>query len=177
MVSKNAPKSAAELGTELRVPKRVSHWVTGRPRSESAEESRIVSRLAPSRVGGGNPTRSDNWTALLIVLAIIALVLVVIFVPRPNIRLTSVRYETSSCDPVTSSVLATAHVTLINTGVVDGYIVARFYVDGGRRATSAFFVAARATVSGTLEATIMGCVSHQYSIDTCYPSGDSTPTC
>jgi hypothetical protein len=112
----------------------------------------------------------------MVVLAIVALLLVVIFVPRPNIRLTSVRYQTSSCDPVTSSVLATAYVTFSNTGTVDGYIFARFYVDGERRATSGFFVAAQATVEGTLAATIMGCLSHHYSLDTCYPSAEST-TC
>jgi len=112
----------------------------------------------------------------MIVLAIMALLLVVIFVPRPNIRLTNVRYETSSCDPVTSSVLATAYVTFANSGTVDGYIIARFYVDGERRATSGFFVAAQATVQGTLEAAIMGCLAHHYSLDTCYPSGEST-TC
>jgi len=112
----------------------------------------------------------------MIVLAIMALLLVVIFVPRPNIRLTNVRYETSSCDPVTSSVLATAYVTFANSGTVDGYIIARFYVDGERRATRGFFVAAQATVQGTLEAAIVGCLSHHYSLDTCYPSGEST-TC
>ncbi|HYT17146.1 MAG TPA: hypothetical protein VEO18_02730 [Thermoplasmata archaeon] len=113
----------------------------------------------------------------MVVLAILALLLVVIFVPRPDIRLTDVRYTTSSCDPVPSSVLATAYVTFTNAGIVDGYIVARFYVDGERRATSVFLVAAKATVTGSLVATIMGCLSHHYSLDTCYPAGDSTTTC
>src|SRR2546427_13030934 len=112
----------------------------------------------------------------MIVLAIMALILVVIFVPRQNIRLTNVRYETSSFDPVTSSVLATAFVTFANSGTVDCYIFARFYVDGERRATSGFFVAAHATVQGTLAAAIMGCLAHHYSLDTCYPSAEST-TC
>jgi len=109
----------------------------------------------------------------MVVLAIVLLLLVVIFVPRPNVRLTNVRYQTSSCDPVTSSVIATAYVTFTNTGTVDGYIVARFYVDGERRATSGFVVAVQATVEGTLVATILGCVAHHYSLDTCFPSGES----
>jgi hypothetical protein len=112
----------------------------------------------------------------MVVIAILALLLVVVFVPRPNVRLTNVRYQTSSCDPVTSSVIATAYVTLTNIGTVGGYIVARFYVDGERRATSGFVVAAQATVEGTLVATILGCLSHHYSLDTCFPSGEST-TC
>ena len=112
----------------------------------------------------------------MVVLAMMLLLLVVIFFPRPDVRLTNVRYQTSSCDPVTSSVIATAYVTLTNTGTVDGYIVARFYVDGDRRATNGFVVAAQATVEGTLVATILGCLSHHYTLDTCFPSGEST-TC
>ena len=112
----------------------------------------------------------------MVVLAIVLLLLVVIFVPRPNVRLTVVRYQTSSCDPVTSTVIATAYVTFTNSGMLDGYIIARFYVDGERRATSGFVVAAQATVEGTLVATILGCLSHHYSLDTCFPSGEST-TC
>ena len=135
-----------------------------------------MSPPAPSRVEGDIPTRSDTWTALMVVLAILALLLVVIFVPRPDIRLTDVRYTTSSCDPVPSSVLATAYVTFTNAGIVDGYIVARFYVDGERRATGGFVVAAEATIEEMLVATIMGCLSHHYSLDTCFPSGEST-TC
>ena len=110
----------------------------------------------------------------MVVLAIMALLLVVIFVPRPNVRLTNVRYQTSSCDPVTSSIVATAYATFTNTGAVDGYIVARFYVDGARRATSGFVVAAQATVEGTLAAQIMGCLSHHYSLDTCFPGESGT---
>ena len=110
----------------------------------------------------------------MVVLAILALLLVVIFVPRPNIRLTNVRYQTSSCSPVTSSVIATADVTLTNTGTVDGYIVARFYVDGERRATGGFVVAAEATIEEMLVATIMGCLSHHYSLDTCFPGESGT---
>jgi len=86
----------------------------------------------------------------MVVLAIVLLLLVVIFVPRPNVRLTDVRYQTSSCDPVTSTVIATAYVTFTNSGMLDGYIIARFYVDGERRATSGFPVAAQSTVEGTL---------------------------
>jgi hypothetical protein len=112
----------------------------------------------------------------MVVLAIVLLLLVVIFVPRPNIRLTSVRYETSSCDSVTSSVVATAYVALANGGRADGYIIVRFYVDGIRRATGGFYVAAQAAVAGTLTATIPGCLSHHYAIDTCYPAAEST-TC
>ena len=113
----------------------------------------------------------------MVVLAIMLLLLVVIFVPRPNVRLTDVRYQTSSCDPVTSTVIATAYVTFTNSGMLDGYIIARFYVDGERRATSGFLVAAQSTVEGTLVATIQGCSSHRYSLDTCFPSGDSAGTC
>ena len=113
----------------------------------------------------------------MVVLAIVLLLLVVIFVPRPNVRLTNVRYQTSSCDPVTSSVIATGYVTFANTGTVDGYIVARFYVDGERRTTTGFPVAAQSTVEGTMAATVQGCSSHRYSLDTCFPSGDSAGTC
>jgi len=113
----------------------------------------------------------------MVVLAIVLLLLVVIFVPRPNVRLTDVRYQTSSCDPVTSTVIATAYVTFTNSGMLDGYIIARFYVDGERRETTGFPVAAQSTVEGTLVATIQGCSSHRYGLDTCFPSGDSAGTC
>src|SRR5436309_1107332 len=78
---------------------------------------------------------------------------------------------------VTGTAVATAYVTFSNSGMLDGYIIARFYVDGERRATSGFPVAAQSTVEGTLVATIQGCSSHRYSLDTCFPSGDSAGTC
>jgi len=112
----------------------------------------------------------------MVVLAMFLLLLVVIFVPRANIRLTDVRYQTSSCDPVTSSVVATASVTLTNNGGADSYIMVRFYVDGERRATSCFYVAAQSAVHGTLTATISGCVFHRYRIDTCFPPSEMS-TC
>ena len=112
----------------------------------------------------------------MVVLAMVLLLLVVIFVPRANIRLTDVQYQTSSCDPVTSSVVAIASVTLTNTGGAAGYIVVHFYVDGQGRATSGFYVAAQSAVHGTLTATISGCVYHNYRIDTCYPQSESS-TC
>jgi len=113
----------------------------------------------------------------MVVLAIVLLLLVVIFVPRPHLRLTNVRYQTSSSDQVTSTVIATAYVTFTNSGMLDGYIIARFYVDGERRTTSGFPVAAQSTVEGTLVATIQGCSSHRYSLDTCFPSADSSGPC
>ena len=128
------------------------------------------------RRAGESCTRSDSWTALTVVLAIVLLFLVVIFVPRPNIRLTNVRYETSSCDQATSSVVATAYVTLTNGGKADGYIVVRFHVDNVQRATGSFYVSADATVDGSLMATITGCYAHRYGVETCYPAGESA-TC
>jgi len=50
-------------------------------------------------------------------------------------------------------------------------------VDGERRTTSGFPVAAQSTVEGTLVATIQGCSSHRYSLDTCFPSADSSGPC
>jgi len=113
----------------------------------------------------------------MVVLAIVLLLLIVIFVPRPNVHLTNVRYQTSTCDPFTWTVIATAYVTFTNSGMLEGYIIARLYVDGERRATSGFLVAAQSTIEGTLVATIQGCSSHRYSLDTCFPSGDSSGTC
>src|SRR5438128_12489347 len=110
----------------------------------------------------------------MVVLAIVLLLLVVIFVPRPNVRLTNARYQTSPCDPVTSTVIATAYVTFTNSGMLDGYIIARFYVDGERRTTSGFPVAAQLTVEETLVATIQGCSYHRYRLDTCVPPADSS---
>ena len=113
---------------------------------------------------------------MLVSLAIVLLVLVVIFVPRPNIRLTNVRYETGSCDPVTSSVVATAYVTLTNTGGADGDVFVRFYVDGQRRETGDFLVPARASVERSLSVVITDCASHHYSVDTCLAAAES-PAC
>ncbi len=107
---------------------------------------------------------------MLVILALVSVVLAAIFVPQPRIRLTSVRYETTSCDPVTISFVATAAVTLSNEGTGDGAVVVRFYVDGLFRTEATYVVSARSTIERALDVVIEDCSPHRYSVDTYFPS-------
>jgi hypothetical protein len=110
--------------------------------------------------------KTDLIIALQVVLAIVLLLLVVILVPRPNVRLTSVRIETSACDPLTSTSVVTAYVTLTNSGQVDGEVFVRVWVDSQIRVSQGFGVAARTSANRTLSVPIMDCSSHTYWVDT-----------
>lgn len=103
----------------------------------------------------------------------VLLLLVVIFVPRPEIRIADATFDALSCDPASGNYVAMVHVTLVNTGGVDGDVWVRFHVDTERRATMDVFVSARSSAAATLNATITGCSYHQYSVDTCIPTGKS----
>jgi len=130
----------------------------------------VVRMPAPER---GPRDRERARTDLLIgsqvALAIVLLLLVVIYVPRPNIRLTAARFEASPCNQGTSSFVVTAYVSLANTGRSDGDIFVRLYVDGPRRAAEDFFVPAETAINRSLSVDVTNCASHQYSVDTCLP--------
>ncbi len=100
----------------------------------------------------------------------VLLLLVVVFVPRPNIRLTAARFEGSPCNQVTSSFVVTAYFSLTNTGKSDGDVFVRLYVDGPRRASEDFFVPAETTVNRSLSVEVADCTSHLYTVDTCLPT-------
>jgi len=100
----------------------------------------------------------------------VLLLLVVVFVPRPNIRLTAAGFETSPCNQTTSSLVVTAYLTLANTGKSEGDIFVRLYVDGPRRASEDFFVPAETTVNRSLSVEVADCTSHLYTVDTCLPT-------
>ncbi|SRR5712691_4916661 len=113
--------------------------------------------------------RSRFAVAMQVSVAIVLLGLVAISVPRPNILLTNAWYSATSCDPATSSSVATAHVTLLNTGSTDGDVFVRFYVDGTRRAEEYSFVTVHSSVATTLVATLSDCFRHFFEVRTCYP--------
>ena len=119
---------------------------------------------------------SERLTALLVVLTIGLVVLAVIVVPQPRIRLTSARYETTACDPVTISFVARAIVTLANEGNGDGAIVVLFYVDGQLRTKETYLVSAQNSIQRTLEIVIAGCSPHRYSVDTCIQQAADPPS-
>ena len=114
--------------------------------------------------------RTDLIIGSQVAVAIVLLLLVVLYVPRPNIRLTAARFETSPCNQTTSSLVVTAYLSLANTGKSDGDIFVRLYVDGPRRASEDFFVPAETAVNRSLSVEVPGCTSHRYSVDTCIPT-------
>jgi hypothetical protein len=113
--------------------------------------------------------KTDLIIGLHVVLAIGLLLLVVIFVPRPDVRITNARFDASACNRVTSTSVVTAYVTLTNTGGADGSVFVRLYVDGERRTSQEFAVGARTSVNQTLSVPIPDCSSHLYQVDTCAP--------
>jgi len=135
-----------------------------------ADLTEAIDLIPPLTAPDFNRRRSERATALLVVLAIGLVVLAVIVVPLPRVRLTSARYETTACDPVTISFVARAIVTLTNEGNGDGAIVVQFYVDGLLRAKGTYLVSAQSTIQRTLDTVIAGCSSHRYSVDTCIPA-------
>jgi len=115
--------------------------------------------------------KTDLLIGSQVALAIVLLLLVVVFVPRPNIRLTGARFEGSPCNQATSSLVVTAYFSLTNTGRSDGDLFVRFYVDGQqRRASEDFFVPAEMMVNRSLSVDVKDCSSHRYSLETCLPT-------
>src|SRR5437667_11943433 len=100
--------------------------------------------------------RTDLIIGSQVAVAIVLLLLVVLYVPRPNIRLTVARFETSPCNQTTSSLVVTAYLSLANTGQSDGDIFVRLYVDGPRRPSEAFFVASEPLVNRCLNFDVAG---------------------
>jgi hypothetical protein len=119
-------------------------------------------------------SRRDLIPALEVTLAIVVLLLVVSLFPRPSIRIVSVRFETSACDQLASSSMATAYLSLANSGTSDGIVYVLFNVDGVRSHAEPFIVPARTTIDRSMSVTIMDCSSHRYAVDLCFPI-ESTP--
>src|SRR2546421_13050871 len=86
--------------------------------------------------------RTDLIIGSQVAVAILLLLLVVLYVPRPNIRLTAARFETSPCNQTTSSLVVTAYLSLANTGRSAGGGFFRLYVRGLRPAAEDFFCVA-----------------------------------
>src|SRR2546422_3216041 len=108
--------------------------------------------------------RTDLIIGSQVALAIVLLLLVVLYVPRPNIRLTAARFETSPCNQTTSSLVVTAYLSLANTGRSAGDVFVRLYVDGRRWGAEDFFVSAGTAVYRSFNLEGPRRYSHPYSV-------------
>src|SRR2546427_1420369 len=83
--------------------------------------------------------RTDLIIGSQVAVAIVLLLLVVLYVPRPNIRLTAARFETSPCNQTTSSLVVTAYLSLANTGRSAGDVFVCLFFDGPPPGSGGFF--------------------------------------
>jgi hypothetical protein len=156
-----------------------SSWAERHRGPMSASQYAVTARVPVVEMGhlDRKKAKIDFIIASQVVLAIVLLLLVVIFVPRPNIRLTNTRFETSVCNQATSTFVVTAYVSLMNGGGADGDIFVRFYVDGQRKGTEEIFVPAHATIDRSMSVALMDCSAHHYTVDTCVPTASHLTTC
>jgi hypothetical protein len=147
-------------------------WVARHTTQGAVPPFPVVTRVPELDPLDREKARANLIVALEVALAIILLLLVVIFLPRPEVRVTNVRFEETLCNQVTSSFVVTAYLSLMNTGGADGTVYIRFYVDDHWRGTEPFVVPARTTIHRSMSVTIVDCSPHRYSVEPCFPSGE-----
>src|SRR5438094_106647 len=81
------------------------------PRRSASGETRASKKPASA---------SDNMLALSVVAALVLLILLVTFLPRPAFQIDRVEYGTTACDPASHSYQVTASMTIRNVGGVGG---------------------------------------------------------
>src|SRR5207244_13009594 len=84
------------------------------------EDKTVVRRSASGETSvSKKPARaSDDMLALSVVAALVLLILLVTFLPRPAFQIDRVEYGTSACDPASHSYQVTASMTTRNAGAV-----------------------------------------------------------
>jgi len=115
-----------------------------------------------SSVSGSRLTKA--FPPLLVIVALGILVLVVIFLPRPQFHIDQVEFLTTACDPASHSYQVTAAMTIRNAGSVGGQASVQLFVDGQMLETGQYFIGAHETIQRGLTATIADCQWHRFTV-------------
>src|SRR5437879_13064691 len=83
---------------------------------------------------------------LSVMAALVLLILLVTFLPRPAFRIDRVEYSTTACDPASHSYQVTASMTIRNVGGVGGVASVPLLVDGHIAATGNYAIPAHESI-------------------------------
>ena len=115
---------------------------------------------------------SDNMLALSVVAALVLLILLVTFLPRPAFRIDRVEYSTTACDPASHSYQVTASMTIRNVGGVGGVASVHLLVDGHIAATGNYEIPAHESIVRGLSGIVADCQWHRFSVELFVPPSD-----
>jgi len=115
---------------------------------------------------------SDDMLALSVVAALVLLVLLVTFLPRPAFQINQVEYGTTACDPASHSYQVTASMTIRNVGGVGGVASVHLLVDGYIAATGNYEISAHESIVRGLSGIVADCQWHRFSVELFVPPSD-----
>ena len=115
---------------------------------------------------------SDDWLALSVVAALVLLILLVTFLPRPAFQIDRVDYGTTPCDPASHSYQVTASMTIRNAGGVGGVASVHLLVDGHIAATGNYEIPAHESIVRGLSGIVADCQWHRFSVELFVPPSD-----
>ena len=124
--------------------------------------------VVPPRTTQPSLRRRPRGMAWLVVVSILVLVLVTVFVPRPDVVLQGIGYAVPGCVGGSPPQTVAATFTLFNRGGADGWVAVTFAVDDTGVASQEYVVLAHGTIPGSLHTSIADCASHVYALDIHY---------
>ena len=110
--------------------------------------------------------------ALSVVAALVLLILLVTFLPRPAFQIDRVEYGTTACDPASHSYQVTASMTIRNAGGVGGVASVHLLVDGHIAATGNYEIPAHESIVRGLSGIVADCQWHRFSVELFVPPSD-----
>lgn len=114
------------------------------------------------------PVVQKLGVAIAVIVAMALAVTAVLFVPRPDVAIEDVAFDTPGCLPAATAQNVRATFTLANRGAADATVQVTFLVDGTTVASQVFAVLGNARLLGQLEATLPNCSLHTYFLSMMY---------
>jgi len=115
---------------------------------------------------------SDDMLALSVVAALVLLILLVTFLPRPAFQIDRVEYGTTACDPASHSYQVTASMTIRNAGGVGGVASVHLLVGGHIAATGNYEIPAHESIVRGHSGIVGDCQWHRFSVELFVPPSD-----
>ncbi len=116
------------------------------------------------------PSFRNVALAVAVVVALALLTIAVTLVPRPNVALEDVAYDTPGCMPGSTAQTVAVSFTLVNRGAADATVRVNFLVDTAIAAGTVYAVLGNGRVLGRLSANLGNCARHTYGITQSYES-------
>jgi hypothetical protein len=137
------------------------------------EDKAEFPRRSPSReTTVSKKPASDDMLALSVVAALVLLILLVTFLPRPAFQIDRVEYGTTACDPASHSYQVTASMTIRNVGGIGGVASVHLLVDGHISATGNYEILAHESILRGLSGIVADCQWHRFSVELFVPPSD-----